>query len=134
MKKKYCCDSSRSAFEQYYLNQAGNGLPIFQGSRNQIGHGFGSVLGGLFRTVAPILKRFGGQALRTGAMILGDMAQGKKFSDVALQRLSEGINNIIPSENSTPQTGSGRRRSRKRKYSGRKKVRKLKRSKRGDIF
>ena len=62
-----------------------------------------------------MLKRIGGQALRTGTQILGDMASGKKFSDVALQRIGEGINTFIPSETSTQQSGGGRRRRYKRK-------------------
>ncbi len=50
----------------------------FKRSRGQRGHGFGSVLSGLFRSVMPMLKRIGKQALTTGAYIASDMLGGKK--------------------------------------------------------
>jgi hypothetical protein len=57
MKQRYCCDAQKSLFTDYYINQAGGSLPVFQGSRGQRGHGFGSVLSGLFRSAVPMLKR-----------------------------------------------------------------------------
>jgi hypothetical protein len=91
MRRKYCFDVSSRTYVNYYVNQADSGLPIFRGSRGQREHGVGSVLGGLFRSALTVLKRVGSQALRTGARIASDMASGKKFCDVALQRISEGI-------------------------------------------
>ena len=54
MKTKYCCD--RGICEDYYINQAGSGLPGFQGTRYQRGAGLGSMFSGLLRAVAPLLK------------------------------------------------------------------------------
>ncbi len=48
MKRKFCCEASRGMYEDYYLRQSGDGLPVFHGSRGQRGHGIGSVLGGFF--------------------------------------------------------------------------------------
>jgi hypothetical protein len=137
MRRKYCCDASSGTYEDYYVNQAGSGLPIFQGSRGQRGHGVGSVLGGLFRSALPMLKRVGSQALRTGARIASDMASGKKFSDVALQRISEGISSLADPESVTLQTGTGR--ARRRRFVAAKKrkrayKRKTSKRRRGDIF
>lgn len=118
MKRKYCCEASRGALSDYYVNQAGSGLPIFQGSRGQRGHGFGSVLGGLFRSALPMLKRVGGQVLRGAARVVSDVAAGKNFGDAARSRLSSGINEFLDGPGDTTQTGSGRRRT----YAKRKRI------------
>ena len=84
---------------------------MFQGSRGQRGHGFGSVLSGLFRSAMPMLKRIGKQALTTGAYIARDMLAGKKFDESAKSRVRQGINSFLnPEETVSEQTGSGRRR------------------------
>jgi hypothetical protein len=126
---KYCCDDDRKAYEDYYVNQCGHGLPVFYGSRMQRGHGIGSIFSGLFRTIFPILKRvapvIGRKALQTGIQIASDVAGGQSFGDSAKARvmnvIEEGINKIVPSESN--QSGSGIRRKRKRvnkKTTGRK--------------
>ena len=99
---------------------------MFQGSRGQRGHGFGSVLSGLFRSAMPMLKRIGKQALTTGAYIASDMLGGKKFNESARARVREGINSFLPSDNDiSEQSGAGRRRrvsKRKRVSNKRKRV------------
>ena len=50
MKRQFCCDASRFAYEDYYLKQSGSGMPVFQGVRMQRGHGLGSILSGFFRS------------------------------------------------------------------------------------
>src|SRR5207245_6026365 len=110
MKHRYCCDAQKSLFTDYYVNQADGSLPVFQGSRGQRGHGFGSVLSGLFRSAVPMLKRIGKQALTTGAYIASDMLGGKKFDESARSRVRQGINSFLPPDDSSEQTGSGRRR------------------------
>jgi len=85
-------------------------MPVFQGSRGQRGHGFGSVLSGLFRSAMPMLKRIGKQALTTGAYIASDMLGGKKFNESAQARVRQGINSFLPhDDDNSEQTGSGRR-------------------------
>ena len=117
MRQRYCCDAQKSLFTDYYVNQAGGSLPVFQGSRGQRGHGFGSVLSGLFRSAMPMLKRIGKQALTTGAYIASDMLGGKKFDESAKTRVRQGINSFLePGTDVIDQTGSGRtRRALKRK-------------------
>ena len=57
MKVKYCCDERKKDYENYYLKQAGEGLPGFHGTKYQRGNGLGSILTGLFRVAAPLLKK-----------------------------------------------------------------------------
>ena len=72
-------------YETYYLNQAGNGYPVFAGSRMQRGHGLGSIFSGLFKAATPLLKRgakaLGKQALSTGMELASDLIEGKKIED-----------------------------------------------------
>lgn len=110
MRQRYCCEAQKALFTDYYVNQAGGSLPVFQGSRGQRGHGFGSVLSGLFRSAVPMLKRIGKQALTTGAHIASDVLGGKKFDESARARVRQGINSFLPpDEDVSEQTGSGRR-------------------------
>ena len=44
-------------YQQYYTNQVGGGQSIYTGRRYQRGHGFGHLLGNLFRTVVPMLRK-----------------------------------------------------------------------------
>ena len=57
-------------YQQYYTNQVGGGQSIYTGRRYQRGHGLGNVLGSLFRTVAPMLRKtavsLGKDVLRSG--------------------------------------------------------------------
>jgi len=65
----------------YRHQQLGHGVSsVYQGAAYQRGHGVGSFLGGLFRTISPLLKSgasaVGREALRTGVGFLGDIAAG----------------------------------------------------------
>ena len=57
-------------YQQYFTNQVGGGQSIYTGRRYQRGHGLGNVLGSLFRTVAPMLRKtavsLGKDVLRSG--------------------------------------------------------------------
>jgi len=124
----------------YYTKQSGGGVPHFEGYRGQRGHGLGSILSGLWRSAVPILKRglsfFLPAALRTGAKIANDVADGRPFMDSAKHRVSERINEYAPGLISQSGTGRRRRRntvSRKRKPKGRK-TNATKRTKLSDIF
>ena len=50
---KYCCNDDRKAYEDYYLNQCGHGMPVFYGARMQRGHGIGSILVDCFEASSP---------------------------------------------------------------------------------
>lgn len=65
----------------YRRQQTGGGVTtVYRGAPYQRGHGIGSFLGGLFRTVVPVLKSgasaVGREALRSGLGFLGDIAAG----------------------------------------------------------
>lgn len=120
MKRKFCCDASRATYMDYYSAQSGSGMPVFQGSRGQRGHGLGSMLSGLFRSAMPMLQRglaiFGKQALKTGLEVANDMADGSSFSDSARRRVPTGIKRTI--ETVANQSGSGKRRVNIKKRKG----------------
>ncbi len=140
MRVSYCCDADKRAYEQYYVGQSGNGLPVFYGSRTQRGHGIGSLFSGLFRSIFPILKRVapivGKKALETGMQIFGDVSSGQSFKESAktrvLDALQDGINKIIPTEQS--QSGSGIRRGKQKKKSKHSQVKEKRRKIKSDIF
>ena len=114
---KYCCDGDRKAYEDYYLNQCGHGLPVFYGVRMQRGHGIGSIFRGLFRSIFPVMKRVAPvidkKALQTGIDIVSGVAAGQSLKESAKSRVSdalkEGIISFIPTGNA--QSGSGYRKN-----------------------
>ena len=145
MRQKFCCDASREMYEDYYIRQSGNGLPVFQGSRGQRGHGLGSMLSGLFRSAVPMLKRglvtFGKHALKTGLEIASDVADGSSFKDSARARILPtvlpGIKRFAEEEIFSKQSGSGKRRKttrRRRKVSKKRRTVKRRRITKQDIF
>ena len=131
-------------YEDYYIRQSGSGLPVFQGSRGQRGHGLGSMLSGLFRSAVPMLKRglatFGKHALKTGLEIASDVADGTSFKDSAKARILPsilpGIKRFAEEEIFSKQSGSGKRRKTRRKVSKKRRVarRVARRATKKDIF
>ena len=120
MKKRvFCCDGSRHLYETYYMDQTGNGMPVFYGSRGQRGHGLGSILGGLFRGAMPMIKRglaaFGKQALRTGLEMANDVADGYSVKSSAKQRIPQAIKRLAGGV--LNQSGSGHVKVKRRKTS-----------------
>jgi len=117
MKRQYCCDANRFAYEDYYLKQSGNGMPVFQGARMQRGHGLGSILSGFFRSAWPLIqtgaKAFGRQVLRTGLQIANDVAEGHKFKESSKRRIPEGKKAFASSNEFNTQSGSGKKRRKK---------------------
>ncbi|KAK3929579.1 Putative uncharacterized transposon-derived protein [Frankliniella fusca] len=76
---------------------AGGGQ-YYAGSSYQKGHGIGSWLGGLFRTVLPLLKSgataVGREAARAGAHVLADVANGDPIADSARRHTGEAVQNL----------------------------------------
>ena len=118
MRKQFCCDASQDLYEKYYIGQSGNGLPVFVGSRGQRGHGLGSLLGGLFRSAMPLIRRglaaFGKQALKTGLEIANDVTEGQAVKESAKRRVGQGIKRFASGPFGSQQSGSGKRRKVKR--------------------
>lgn len=85
-------------YVKYYEDQAGNGINVFRGASFQRGHGIGGFLGGLFRTVLPLIKSgaraIGKQALSTGVGLLGDVVDKKPFKQSFKSRMSEAGENL----------------------------------------
>lgn len=101
----------------YYKNQLGGGVSaVYRGSPYQRGHGIGSFLGGLFRTITPLLKSgakaVGKEALRTGINVLSDVVSTNEpvkhlitnrmheFTGSLKRKADNKLNNVM--------TGSGR--------------------------
>ena len=88
-------------YEAYYGAQAGDGLSVFAGKRHIEGDGLGSMLGGLFKAVAPALKSVGKSALKSigrGAIgVAKDVLAGKDFKESALDGLKEAGGEILDS-------------------------------------
>lgn len=119
MKRQFCCDASRLAYEDYYCQQSGSGMPVFQGSRTQRGHGLGSILSGFFRSAWPLIqtgaKALGKQFLRTGLHIANDVADGKNFKEASKIHIPAGIKEFASTNHFNTQSGSGRRKKRRKK-------------------
>ena len=84
-------DSRSRAYEDYYVRQVGEGLPVFVGARVQ--RGLGSLFGGLIRSAMPLIKRgalaLGKGALKTGLGVAGDVLSGQSIKSSAKSRLKE---------------------------------------------
>lgn len=79
-------------YVSYYVKQAGNGIgPVFAGSPIQKGHGIGSWLGSLFRSVFPLLKSgaqaVGKEALNAGFGVLRDTINQKPLKESFKSRM-----------------------------------------------
>lgn len=143
-KSRYCCDTHRPLYDDYYTTQAGSGLPVFVGARMQRGHGIGSVLGGLFRSAMPLIKKgvstLGKQALRTGLEFAGDLLQGKTAKEAAVDRSKMAAANLLNKATSyvsrPPPPGTSQRgiKRRTKARSGTSKKTKRRATSHGDIF
>ena len=93
-------------YDDYYAQQVGGALPYFAGARVQRGHGFGSLFGGLLRSVAPLIKRgalaLGNRALKTGAQIAGDILSGEHIRTAAKRRTKTAGRDLLQSLLATP--------------------------------
>jgi hypothetical protein len=102
--------------------QQGRGIPYFTGPVYQRGHGIGSLFRGLFRFAMPLLKQgaktLGRQALQTGIQVAGDVLEDRPLKESLRARVKEAGSALkTKAENKVHQllSGSGRRKSRKRK-------------------
>lgn len=86
-------------YQQYYISQAGSGLgAIYRGAPYQRGHGIGSFLGGVFRSILPLFKTgakaVGREALRTGSSFLGDLMENRPAKEAFRDRMQEAGKNL----------------------------------------
>ena len=100
-----------NAYEKYYMNQVGGGLPVFVGSRIQKGHGLGSLFRGLARVAAPLFvkgaKAVGKQMLQSGFQVMDDVAGGRSFKQSLKQRSRQGAKHLVRKGIRKMQTGKG---------------------------
>lgn len=86
-------------YDHYYSHQAGSGIGIvYKGVPFQRGHGIGSFLGGLFRSVIPLLssgfKTVGKEALDAGVGLLSDMVNSRPMDSSVRSRFKEASANL----------------------------------------
>lgn len=86
-------------YHHYYSHQAGTGIGvIYKGVSHQRGHGIGSFLGGLFRSVLPLLsngaKVVGREVLNAGAGLLSDIVSAKPLEESFTNRFKEATGNL----------------------------------------
>jgi hypothetical protein len=110
-------------FVEYYLNQAGSGIgPVFRGAMYQRGHGIGSWLSGLFRSVFPLFKSgaktIGQEALNAGFGLLRDTINQKPLKASLKERMREVGNNLMSKADDRIDAmhGSGYKRRKRPKY------------------
>jgi len=128
----------------YYVTQAGGGSGhYYAGSSFQKGHGIGSWLGGLFRSILPVLRSgaaaVGKEAARAGSGVLADVASGRNFRGSAQKRIEEAAENLantVKRKAGGNMTGSGaiKRRKVPPKAHSASKSRKSKTSAQQDIY
>lgn len=92
-------DNVPCPYEHYYSHQAGSGVGIvYKGVSHQRGHGIGSFLGGLFRSVFPLLsngfRTVGKEALNAGVGLLSDMMNSTPMEESLKSRFKNASSNL----------------------------------------
>lgn len=93
-------DADWAAFYMSKINhQKGHGIDsVFEGMQYQRGHGLGSFFKGLFKMLVPVgkkvVKSVGKEALKAGAGIAGDIAQGENFKESLKRRGIRAASNL----------------------------------------
>ena len=99
--KTHCCEKELKMFEDYYVQQAGSGLPVFHGSSFQKGYGLGSIFRSFGRAVLPLLKSgakaVGKEAIKSGTQLLGDILEGDNVKRAAAKRAKKAGKNLLRS-------------------------------------
>ena len=89
-------------YEEYYLNQVGQGkssaLPVYSGLPVQRGRGLGNIFGALARSAAPLLKRgaiaLGKQLFKTGGRVVSDLVSGNNLKSSLKRRAKESVQDL----------------------------------------
>ena len=131
MKRKRCeyVAPTESIYKNYYINQAGHGIPVYKGTGLQKGHGIGNIFSGLFRSAAPMLKSaakdIGQEALNCGVGLARDALSGDNIKTAAEKRGRMLGTNLLDTVSQPPRqpTQKGKAVDDKRKLSGTRKKR-----------
>lgn len=116
-----------SFYDEYYSQQAGNGLAVFSGRRIMDGDGIGSFLSGVFKASQPLLKNVAKSALKTvgkqALNVVGDVVAGKGLRESALGGLKnaggEIMGDVFRAVSRGDESSGARRRANKRKNKSR---------------
>lgn len=108
-------------YQHYYSHQAGSGIgSVYKGVPYQRGHGIGSFLGGLFRSVVPLLssgfRSVGKEALNAGVGLLSDMMSSHPLEESLKSRFNDASTNLkrkADEKINSLMSGSGYKRIRK---------------------
>lgn len=109
-------------YQHYYSHQAGTGVGVvYKGVSHQRGHGIGSFLGGLFRSVLPLIsngaKAIGKEALNAGVGLFSDIVSAKPLDESVKYRFKEATSNLKRKADDKIErmmTGSGNKTKRRR--------------------
>ena len=97
MRVKYCCDAK--AYENYYLSQAGHGMPYFAGARVQQSYGLGNLFSSTAKSVLPLVKKgaktLGKQILQSGVDFASNVLQGKNIKQAAIDQAKATGTNLL---------------------------------------
>ncbi|MEJ2259659.1 MAG: hypothetical protein P8X78_03990 [Nitrosopumilaceae archaeon] len=108
-------------------------LSVFIGKRYQRGAGLGSLFSSLFHFILPIAKtvgaKVGRQALRTGARIAADVAEGRDIKEAAIEHAKQGVEELVQKGK-----GLGKRPAVKSIKGGRPVTKRRKKTKKKDAF
>lgn len=132
-----CCVKE---FEDFYLNQAGNGISFYQGQPHQKGYGIGGWFKKIFRSALPFITRgaktVGKEVLRTGTQIANDVLEGRNVQESTEMRVKETGKTLAKKALKTADgmLGQGKKYKRKRKLPKRFISPKVEKVKRRDIF
>jgi len=87
----YCCDAK--AYEDYCVNQAGNGMSFFAGAQQQKGYGLGGVSASIGCAVMPLFKpgarAIGREVLRSGMQFASNVLEGQNVKQAAVRRAKQ---------------------------------------------
>ena len=84
-KASCCCDAK--GYEDYYVKQAGNGMPFFAGAQQQKGYGLGGVLASIGRAVM--------HSSRSGMQFASDVLEGRNVKQAAVRRAKQAGSNLL---------------------------------------
>ena len=95
MRAKYCCDSQ--AYQNYYLNQVGHGLPHFSGARYLQAYDLGNIFSSIAKIVLPLVKNgakaIGKQVLHSEVCFCSDVLSGKNVKQTAIDCAKSAVSN-----------------------------------------
>lgn len=120
-------------FNKYYLNQAGNGFPVFRGTYSQKGYGLGGIFRRFFSWFMPIVKEHALPATKNigKEIIRGAANYATKYLDA-----NDSGQTFRASKTDSTQNGNGykRKRNLKKQENYHKSKKKKKKIKFNDIF